>query len=302
MNNEVSTTEQQGSVAVIHDFESPAAVKHRIDHIRQIFNEVMEEEIDYGVIQGCDKPSLYKDGANLVFQSLKLVPDFEKEDLSIRNDKGKVSEVRYRVTCIGLYQGIHVATGMGECSSDEEKYAWRKAVCDKEYDLTPEDMRRIKFGNKRGGGHYEVKQIATTPSTLANTILKMAMKRAKVDCALSLGASRIFTQDIEDLPEGYVQEDKKSQSRSKKPEVSKTEAAKPTDEERKTRKLISDKQAYLLINKIKDVEGITEEIVCKAAGVPTVYWITWDKSSNVSFDKLLDAVQNDPSKFDPYKG
>jgi hypothetical protein len=90
--------------------------------------------------------------------------------------------------------------GIGECSSNEEKYKWRKAY-DEEWNATPENRRRIKFGK------YKDKQVRTEPADVANTILKMAKKRAQVDAVITCtAASDIFTQDIEDLPEEVVAE------------------------------------------------------------------------------------------------
>src|SRR5690606_20296729 len=51
-------------------------------------------------------------------------------------------------------------------------------------------------------GAFAVKQVRTDPADVANTVLKMAKKRAQIDMTLTaLAASDIFTQDIEDLPE-----------------------------------------------------------------------------------------------------
>ena len=59
-------------------------------------------------------------------------------------------------------------------------------------------MRRKKF--YRNG--KSVDQIRTEPADLANTILKMACKRAMIAMTLNVtAASDIFTQDIEDIPE-----------------------------------------------------------------------------------------------------
>ena len=88
-----------------------------------------------------------------------------------------------------------MGSGVGECSSNEEKYKWRKAISQKEYDATPEDKRRIKFTY-----NDEIKQIRTNVADTANTVLKMAKKRALVDAVLTVtGASDMFTQDIEDM-------------------------------------------------------------------------------------------------------
>jgi len=85
----------------------------------------------------------------------------------------------------------------------EEKYKWRKPVCDQEFDEAPEDRKRLVW--KKGYDNkpdYQLKQVRTQPADLANTILKMANKRSLVAAVLNTtAASDIFTQDIEDIPE-----------------------------------------------------------------------------------------------------
>jgi len=90
---------------------------------------------------------------------------------------------------------------MGECSSDEEKYRWHRPVCDEEFAETPEDLRREKWMRGRNG-NFKAKQIRTSPADIANTVLKMAYKRALISMTrVSLACSDIFAQDLEDLPE-----------------------------------------------------------------------------------------------------
>ncbi len=110
--------------------------------------------------------------------------------------------IRYRATRpgIAINSGVPVGAGIGECSSDEEKYKWRKPVCDEEFAETPEDRKR-EVWKKYDGKATKIKQIRTNPADVANTVLKMADKRAYVALALQVtAASDIFTQDIEDLP------------------------------------------------------------------------------------------------------
>src|SRR5690606_22905756 len=69
-----------------------------------------------------------------------------------------------------------------------------------------ENRRRIKFAKWQGKVEQK-KQVRTNPADVANTILKMAKKRAQVDAVITAtAASDIFTQDIEDLPEEVVAE------------------------------------------------------------------------------------------------
>jgi hypothetical protein len=125
--------------------------------------------------------------------------------------------IRYRVACVGTHQGsgIVMGEGMGECSSLEEKYKWRKSANAREFAATPEDRRRIKYGyDKQERREYEIQQVRTECADQANTILKMACKRAQVAMTLNVtAASDIFTQDIEDLPEELRPDEESPQKR-----------------------------------------------------------------------------------------
>ena len=176
---------------------SAAEVRQHVNLIQQVMAAVMKENTHYGVIPGCKQPSLYKAGSEVLLTTFRIAVDPIAEDLSTED------VIRYRVKCRGIHQlsGIVVGSGVGECSSSEEKYKWRKVVCDEEWDATPETRRRTKWANSRNGV-YSVRQIRTEPADLANTILKMAKKRAQIDLTLTCtSASDVFTQDIEDLPD-----------------------------------------------------------------------------------------------------
>ena len=179
-----------------------AEIRSQVNLIQEVMRGVMKDKEHYGLIPGCQKPSLWKPGAEKLLVTFRIASEPIVEDLSTQD------EARYRVIRRGTYipNGVSVGSSVGECSSNEEKYKWRKAVCDEEFESTPEDRRREKFG-KSDGKVYKVKQIRTNHADVANTILKMADKRAYVALALNVtAASDIFTQDIEDLPEGMAQE------------------------------------------------------------------------------------------------
>ena len=167
----------------------------RMQTILEVMANVLEETKDYGKIPGTDKPTLYKPGAEklmLTFQLAAVRPVIE--DLSTSD------EIRYRVNVpIEGMDGRVLAVGVGEGSSNEEKYRWRKPVCDEEFDETPAHLRREKWfkGRERP---FKGKQIRTSPADLANTVLKMAHKRAFVHgTLLATGASSVFNQDLEDF-------------------------------------------------------------------------------------------------------
>lgn len=166
--------------------------------IQQVMQAVMKPEVHYGIIPGTDKKTLLKPGAEKLCVVFRIAPVFLVEDLS------SADEVRYRVRCRGEHQGTgtFLGEGIGECSSMETKYKWRKAYR-REYDATPVDRRRMKYGyNKQKREEFEDPQVRTEKEDVANTILKMAAKRAHVHMTLNVtGASDIFHQDLEDLPE-----------------------------------------------------------------------------------------------------
>lgn len=173
-----------------------ADVRAQVNLMQDVMQEVMREGVHYGKVPGTNSVSLWKAGAEKLMATFRLAGDPEVETL------GTDGEVHYRVKVrLCTASGTFVGAGVGECSSQEDKYAWRAGI-GKEYDNTPENRRRIKY--KRDG---EVKQVRTNPADVANTILKMAKKRAQVDAVITCtAASDIFTQDIEDLPEEVVAE------------------------------------------------------------------------------------------------
>lgn len=188
---------------------TPAQLLSRQMGIKYIQKETMVQGVHYGKIPGCAKDSLYKAGAEVLCSVFNL-----GMGEPIIDDKSTDDEIRYRV-CVKLFSrvsGKEVGTGIGECSSKEEKYQWRRLVCPEEWDDTAPDRRKEKWEAKKGkdgwkvkdkDGNYvgvKIKMVRTNPSDLANTILKMSKKRGFVDAALTAtGASDLFEQDLEDL-------------------------------------------------------------------------------------------------------
>ncbi|NJB80341.1 hypothetical protein [Xanthomonas arboricola] len=178
-----------------------ADVRAQVNLMQDVMAEVMRDGTHYGTIPGTKSKSLYKAGAEKLMATFRLAARPEVEDLSANG------EIAYRVTVNLLSaNGSFIGAGIGECSSAEDKYSWRAAICDEEFEATPENRRRLKF-SKYQGKVEKKKQVRTNPADVANTILKMAKKRAQVDAVITAtAASDIFTQDIEDLPEEVVAE------------------------------------------------------------------------------------------------
>ena len=200
---EMPRRESAGIVsAEVHQF-SAMEIRQRVNLVQEVMRSIMKSETHYGVIPGTKKPSLYKPGAEVLCVTFRIADKYEIEDLTVDG------MARYRVRCIGVHQvtGVVLGEGMGECSSHEEKYKWRAAICAEEFEVTPENLRRLKF-SKWQNKVEKKQQIRTESADQANTILKMACKRAKIAMTLNVtGASDIFTQDIEDLPEELREHD-----------------------------------------------------------------------------------------------
>lgn len=202
---------QQQEVEVVpwsdaHIFD-PREVKERVDAIHRIMSKLMQKDVHYGVIPGTQKPTLYKPGSEILLVSFRIGIEPEITDLST------IDEIRYRIRALGRHvpTGAVVGIGVGECSSKEEKFLWRASLNHDEYNYTPEDQRRLKYKKEWDRGRpsiIKVEQIKVPPADAANAVLKRAKKRAQVDfCLTAMAASDIFTQDVEDLPDGYLNDD-----------------------------------------------------------------------------------------------
>lgn len=188
--NAIVEMPQRGIVQSTGRLSAQEVVQHAMV-VQDVMRAVMKPELHYGKIPGTDKPTLFQPGADVLCMTFRIAPEFSIEDLSTAD------VVRYRVTCRGVHQlsGVTLGSCVGEASSGEEKYKWRRAVNDKEFDATPPALRRIKYGKS-----WETKQVRTDPADVANTVLKMAEKRAKIGMVLNVTAcSDMFGQDLEDL-------------------------------------------------------------------------------------------------------
>lgn len=171
--------------------------------VQEVMEAVFRPDVHYGRVAGCGpKPMLFKPGAEKIASTFKLAIEPIVTDLSTADEV----RVRVEARATNWVTGVYVGSGIGECSSNEEKYKWRKAVCPEEWDATPADRRRIKWKSFKGKTE-QVQQVRTEPADVANTVVKIGKKRALVDCVLTVtAASDCFGQDLEDLPPEVAQE------------------------------------------------------------------------------------------------
>lgn len=166
--------------------------------IHDVLTKVMVDGIHYGKIPGTgDKPTLYLAGAEKIDATFRLAPKFDVEDLS----EPQNNFYRYRVRCNlhTIRDGFFVGSAVGEASSAEEKYQWERAVCHEQWESVPADQRRIKWRKGKDGDVIQVEQIRTNAADIANTVLKIAAKRAHVSASKgATAASDILDVDFDE--------------------------------------------------------------------------------------------------------
>ncbi len=188
--------------------------------LNQIFRNVMQEGTDFGTIPGTPKPSLWKPGAELLANYFGLVPG--EPQITDESDY-RIPYFAYRVK-IPFRDRLGRELGFGEaaCNSREFKYAYRKIWEGQGFDaeklkLTEELRKQVVQKKDR---YY----IPTPPYDIydyQNTVLKIAKKRAFVDGVSSItGASRIFTQDLDEDEEQKASAAKPVGSGAAKPAAS----------------------------------------------------------------------------------
>lgn len=154
------------TIQKIHDFQT-------------IVQQALKPGHDYGIIPGCDKPSLLKPGAEKINMMMGVTAEYEIMEKTEDYEKGFFA---YNVKCRLSRNGYTITEGVGNCNSRERKYINQDAC------------------------------------SIANTILKMAKKRAYIDATLTVASlSDIFTQDIDDpdmriTGKDYSNEDNKGKS------------------------------------------------------------------------------------------
>lgn len=161
--------------------------KERISMLQSFIKDMMVQGVDYGIIPGTDKRCLFKSGA----EKLCDIFGFSKRiEIISRIDNFEKGIFHYEVKAILISKrnGEIEAEGVGSCNNMERKFKSQDAC------------------------------------SVANTILKMAKKRAFVDAVLSATrSSDLFTQDVEDGDELSGKSARKSK-----------ESSKPTGEDNKS--------------------------------------------------------------------
>lgn len=158
----------------------------------------LTEKVDFGVIPGVEKPSLFKPGAEKLEKLMFL-----------RHEKVLVEKItlpdyiKYTYKTIVYDKNGNVkATCEGTSNSKETKYRYTTVF---ENQATPEQKTkgvRMEKRSKMGKAYFIYRIEKDDFYDVENTIMKMAQKRSYVGAILeATNSSGRFTQDVEDMAE-----------------------------------------------------------------------------------------------------
>lgn len=137
--------------------------KNRIEELQAFIKYMMVPNIDYGFINGCPKPMLFKSGAEKlcdIYGFTKQIEIVEKTE----NWENGIFHYVVKAILVNKRTGLVESEGIGACNSKEKKFEKQDAY------------------------------------SIVNNVLKMAKKRAIVDATLAATrTSGIFAQDMENM-------------------------------------------------------------------------------------------------------
>lgn len=158
----IATTQEKTSLAVNFDEHALRRLTDQRNGLRKFISSQLSQDVDFGVIPGTQKPTLFKPGAEKLANLFQLGMRIVREDKDLDMQKGWAM-FTYTVELIHLPTGTSVSQCQGSANSHEKKFKSRPA------------------------------------SDQINTLMKMAQKRAYVGAVIiACGASDFFTQDMED--------------------------------------------------------------------------------------------------------
>lgn len=226
----------ENAIAVVPVFDVATSVKTWRE-IVSFIKDSLVYELDYGVIPGTTKPTLYKSGAERLNRyfgfTTKFIPIDKVLDWTGK-DHGGEPFFYFEYRC-EIYLGQHlVAWSDASANSWETKHRYRNqerecpecganAIMKSKY--PPRNNPQAEPGwycyDKKGGckANFDANDTRITgqevgqglnpnPADLVNTIQKMAQKRSFVGTTiLATGTGGIFTQDLEDYYSGIATPD-----------------------------------------------------------------------------------------------
>lgn len=203
MDSNIIPIQQNAVVSLLDsvDLTQVQTLLNKVTQFQAIVQKTLKPEHDFGVIPGTGKPTLLKPGAEKILMLMGLTSEY---DIAERIEDYEKGIFAYTVKCTLLKNGQKITEGFGSCNSKEDKYRWRM-VDEKDLPNGIDKDNLKQKTNKYGQTKYRIENDDTC--SLANTILKMAKKRAQIDASLTVGSlSDVFTQDVEDMKQFLEEE------------------------------------------------------------------------------------------------
>jgi hypothetical protein len=186
----------------------------------EALKHLMVRDTDFGTIPGTKRDTLLQPGADKLCNLFQIVIKYEfleKIEDWTGADHGGEPFFYYVVVGRAYKCDVLMGEGAGSCNSWESRYRWRVA------ERTCPQCHKANIRHSKDGGWYCWKRTegcgatfsendaAITgqetgrkpnpdPADVANTVLKISMKRCKVSTTINAtSASEFFTQDVEDF-------------------------------------------------------------------------------------------------------
>ncbi|WP_427340945.1 hypothetical protein, partial [Caloranaerobacter sp. DY30410] len=184
------------------DIQQVAGTMQKIARFQAVIQKTLKKNHDYGVINGTSKPTLLKPGAEKILMLMGLTSEYDIIEKIEDYEKGIFA---YTIKCTLYKNGQKITEGVGSCNSREDKYRWRW-VTEKDLPIGIDKSTLKSKTDSYGRIKYRVEN--DDICSIANTILKMAKKRAQIDATLTVASlSEIFTQDVEDIAQFHQAEE-----------------------------------------------------------------------------------------------
>jgi len=220
----------------------------KIAQFQAVVQKTLKKGHDYGEIPGTrGKPTLLKPGAEKILMLLGLSSEYEIVERVQDYEQGFFA---FTVKCILSRNGLKVTEGVGHANTREKRYQNQD------------------------------------PFSLANTVLKMAKKRAQVDAVLTVASlSEIFTQDLEDFADEPVEvaprQERGSQRRNGNGQMRDPDG--PATEQQM-------KAVHAIANRVGLSDDELRSLLTSQFGVTSTKELTKGQAS-----KAIDMLQNTPA-------
>jgi hypothetical protein len=216
MTNELTQDSQDQKDIVLSGAQNfQQAVSAQLD-LNNFIASQMKEKVDFGIIPGTKKKSIWQPGAQKLLFFNGLGCRIESQPDTVVDFKTPFFNYVFKAIVFHKRSGKVVAECVGSANSMESRYRWQWVA---EYKVprgvNVQDLEVKEDDN--GGKRYRIDN--PDVYTLPNTLMKMAQKRAMIGASLlACRASENFTHDVEEEEAGSQAAPADKQPAEKQPE------------------------------------------------------------------------------------